>query len=202
MKISKNGKKLIKTFEGLRLKAYYCPAGVLTIGYGHTKGVYQNQEITTETANKFFDEDIKVYVNMVNTLVTVPLSQGQFDALVSFTYNCGINNFRNSTLLKLLNKNDYSGAAAQFVLWNKIRRNGKLVPCEGLTNRRKAEREMFLSKTQTLLNADEAAKILGISRRTVYSWANQHKIKHIRYSDRLLFEPEDIYKFKKEHIIL
>lgn len=144
MILSEKGRKFIQNFEGLRLEAYLCPSGVWTIGFGHISGVQKGQKITLQQAEAFFNKDISQFVNAVNTLVKVPLTQGQFDALVSFVFNCGIGNFRSSTLLRLLNLGDYKGAGEQFLVWNKIRQNGKLVACEGLTNRRKAEREMFV----------------------------------------------------------
>lgn len=144
MILSEKGRKFIQNFEGLRLEAYLCPSGVWTIGFGHTAGVKKGQKITLQQAESFFNKDIFSFENAVNTLVKVPLTQGQFDALVSFAFNCGIGNFRSSTLLKLLNQGDYKGAGEQFLVWNKIKKNGKLLSCEGLTNRRKAEKEMFI----------------------------------------------------------
>jgi len=141
MKLSENGKKLIKKFEGCRLKAYKCPAGVLTIGYGHTKGVTSNQIITQAEADRLFDEDIKTFENAVNSLVKVPLTQNQFDALVSFTFNLGIGALKNSTLLRLLNKGDYRGASQQFGLWVHV---GKIV-LHGLVVRREEEKKLFLT---------------------------------------------------------
>lgn len=143
MILSKKGRKFIQNFEGLRLEAYLCPAGVWTIGYGHTAGVVMRQKISEKQADEFFDKDIKQFEDAVNSLVKVPLKQGQFDALVSFAFNLGIGSLRDSTLLRLLNSGNYTGAAEQFLVWNKIRKNGKLVRCEGLTKRRQAEREMF-----------------------------------------------------------
>lgn len=146
MKLSNRGKSLIKKYEGLRLTAYKCPAGVWTIGYGHTAGVFAGQKISEKQADEFFDKDIKQFEDAVNSLVKVPLKQGQFDALVSFTFNLGIGSLRGSTLLRLLNSGNYTGAGEQFLIWNKIQKGKKLVACEGLTKRRKAEREMFLNK--------------------------------------------------------
>lgn len=145
MILSENGRKFIQNFEGLRLDAYLCPAGIWTIGYGHTFGVQKGMKITKQQADEFFLKDIQKFENAVNTFVKVKLTQGQFDALVSFTYNCGIENFKNSTLLKKLNQSDYTGCSEEFVRWNKIYTNGKLSPCEGLTNRRKSEQKLFLS---------------------------------------------------------
>lgn len=149
MLFSEKGKKFIQNFEGCRLKAYLCPSGKATIGYGHTSGVKLGQVITQAEADMLFNQDIALFENAVNSLVKVDLSQNQFNALVSFVYNCGIGNFRSSTLLKLLNQGDYKGASKQFLRWNKITKNGKLVPCEGLTNRRNAEMEMFLCQSKT-----------------------------------------------------
>lgn len=142
MKLSENGKKLIKKFEGCSLKAYKCPAGVLTIGYGHTKGVVCNQKITQAEADRLFNEDVKIFENAVNTLVKVPINQNQFDALVSFTFNLGIGAFKNSTLLRLLNQGLYCGASEQFGLWVHV---GKIV-LHGLVVRREEERKLFLTK--------------------------------------------------------
>ena len=133
---------VIKKFEGLRLKAYKCPAGVQTIGYGHTRNFKfsENYKITEEQAEKFLHEDLKKFENSIKKLVKVPLSQCQFDALVSFTFNVGATNFKNSTLLKYLNNGEYSLAAEQFERW--IYSNGKKL--DGLQTRRKAEKEIFL----------------------------------------------------------
>ena len=133
---------VIKKFEGLRLKAYKCPAGVQTIGYGHTRNYpfSTNYKITEEQAEKFLHEDLKKFENSIKKLVKVPLSQCQFDALVSFTFNVGATNFKNSTLLKYLNNGEYNLAAEQFERW--IYSNGKKL--DGLLTRRKAEKEIFL----------------------------------------------------------
>src|SRR5690606_20728399 len=111
MYISKQGLELIKQFEGLRLKAYKCPSGIWTIGYGHTKGVYPGMTITEELADKFLVDDIWYFERDVESLVKVPLTQGQFDALVSFAFNVGSDiddddiaeGLGDSTLLKKLN---------------------------------------------------------------------------------------------------
>ena len=135
------GIKLIKKFEGLRLSAYQCSAHVWTIGYGHTRGVKAGDTITEGQAEKFLRDDLSQFEVAVSRLVSVPLSQHQFDALVSFTFNLGERNLKNSTLLKKLNAGDYSGAAEDFPRWN--RADGRVV--EGLTRRRLAERDMFLA---------------------------------------------------------
>lgn len=138
-KTGKKGIELIKSFEGCRLAAYKCPAGVLTIGYGHTSGVKSGQKITQAQAETLLKTDLAKYENAVNECVTAMLNQNQFDALVSFAYNCGAGALKSSTLLKKLNAGDYSGAAAEFVKWNKA--SGKVLA--GLTKRRTAERALF-----------------------------------------------------------
>lgn len=137
MKTSEKGINLIKQFEGCRLSAYKCPAGVWTIGYGHTAGVSQKQTITQKQADIFLQNDLVKYERYVNETVKMQLQQAQFDALVSFTYNCGVGNLR--TLIKNRNLNQIASA---MVLYNKG--GGKVLP--GLTRRRKAEKEMFLSE--------------------------------------------------------
>jgi lysozyme len=141
LKISDNGIKLIKNFEGCRLQAYKCPAGVWTIGYGHTgQEVKENMKITQEQAEKYLKTDLIVHCNNVLKSVTVPLTQNQFDALVSFEYNVGYYALRGSTLLKLLNQKKYKGASEQFERW--VYTDKKVLP--GLVKRRNAEKELFL----------------------------------------------------------
>ena len=141
MNISKKGIELIKRFEGCRLKAYKCPAGVWTIGYGHTNNVRRDDVITQEEAEELLKRDLKVHEDNVKRLVKVALTQGQFDALVSFEYNVGYGNLANSTLLKLLNAGNYDGASKQFKRW--VYAGDKVL--EGLVKRRIAETELFLS---------------------------------------------------------
>lgn len=141
LKTGKKGLELIKEFEGCRLTAYKCPANVWTIGYGHTKGVKQGQKITQSEAEELLKNDLKTYESYVNKYVKVSLNQNQFDALVSFTYNCGGGSLKNSLLLTKLNKGDYSGAANEFPRWNKA--GGRVLA--GLIRRRKAEKDLFLS---------------------------------------------------------
>ena len=86
MKIGNKGLEMIKHFEGLELNAYQCAAGVWTIGYGHTKGIQPGMVITEETANDMLVEELEEYENYINTMVKCPLSQNQFDALVSWVY--------------------------------------------------------------------------------------------------------------------
>jgi len=153
MKLSQHGEKLIKSFEGLRLTAYRDVAGVWTIGYGSTRyhdGRYvkPGDKLTSEVqASAIFVNTLGQYENAVNSYVKAPLTQNQFDALVSFTYNEGTHALKESTLLKKLNTKDYQGAADQFLVWNKITdpHTGQKVVCDTLTERRTTERHLFLS---------------------------------------------------------
>lgn len=141
MKISPKGLEFIKSFEELRLVAYKCPAGVLTIGYGHTGAdVHEGQVISQETANLRLISDADDAEGAVERLVKVPLQQHEYDALVSFVFNVGVGNFASSTLLKLLNVGNRGAAASELPRWNKS--NKKVLP--GLTRRRLAEKAMFL----------------------------------------------------------
>jgi Phage-related lysozyme (muraminidase) len=142
MKISQKGVNLIKQFEGLELKAYKDSVGVVTIGYGSTGShVSIGQVITEAQAEALLIKDLSRFESGVTDLVKVPLTQNQFDALVSFSFNLGLGNLKSSTLLKKLNLKDYAGASKEFERWNKA--GGKVL--NGLTRRRLAEKELFLS---------------------------------------------------------
>ena len=134
-------KALIREFEGLRLEAYRCPAGVLTIGYGHTEGVKEGEVITEAEAEQLLESDIDKAANQVKSVVTVPLTDSQLDALIDFTFNLGIGNLKSSTLLKKLNAGDYIGAAEEFSKWIY---SGKII-LPGLVRRREIEKQLFLS---------------------------------------------------------
>lgn len=141
MKTSSTGRALIRNAEGDKLTAYYCPAGVLTIGVGHTgPDVKPGMRITQAESDALLSADLAKFEKAVMRAVTVPLTQNQFDALVSFTYNLGEGNLRSSTLLKRVNASDFRGAAAEFAKWNKS--NGKGLG--GLATRRAAEAALFL----------------------------------------------------------
>ncbi|KAA1194837.1 lysozyme [Photorhabdus heterorhabditis] len=141
MQISEKGLKKLKIYEGCSLTAYLCPARVWTIGYGHTRGVKPGDAITDEQATQFLLEDLAPVYLTIESNVKVPLTQGQFDALCSFIFNCGAGAFVRSTLLKKLNACDYKGAANEFMRWNQA--GGRILP--GLDARRASERTMFLS---------------------------------------------------------
>jgi len=146
METSQAGLDLIKQYEGLRLKPYLCPKGVATIGYGSTfyddgrKVTLKDAEITESRALELLANNLGKYEKAVNDYVKTTLTQNEFDALVSFTYNLGAGNLLSSTLLKKLNAGDKAGAANQFEAWNKA--GGKVF--EGLVKRRAAEKALFL----------------------------------------------------------
>lgn len=142
MKISQKGIDLVKSFEGLELKAYKDSVGVLTVGWGSTGShVTAGMTITKEQAEQLLKKDLECFEKGVSDLVKVKLTQNQFDALVSFSFNLGLGNLKSSTLLKKLNASDYTGASKEFERWN--RAGGKVLA--GLTRRRIAERDLFLS---------------------------------------------------------
>jgi lysozyme len=144
MRMSADGLALVKEFEGLRLKAYKCPAGVWTIGYGHTSAagipeVNSGMEITKEEAEAILKRDMVQYEAGVEKLVKVELSQGQFDALVDFAYNAGVGALAKSTLLKRVNEERFDDVPAEFMKWTKG--GGKELP--GLVRRRRAEVKLW-----------------------------------------------------------
>lgn len=142
MKISNNGIDLIKSFEGLRLKAYKDSVGVPTIGYGHTKNVKMGDVISLKTAEQFLLDDIRIFEEGVLALVKIEITQNMFDALVSFSFNLGLGNLAKSTLLKKINSKLFKEAGNEFVRWNKA---GGVV-LKGLTRRRLLEKELFLKQ--------------------------------------------------------
>ncbi len=145
MKTSAQGKALIKGHEALRLFAYKDVGGVPTIGWGHTKDVFIGQHINEATAEQYLAEDVAEVDECINRHVKVPLTQNQFDALSSFTFNLGCGALRDSTLLEKLNTGDYLGAAEEFKRWNKAKIGGVLTVVDGLTARRERERALFES---------------------------------------------------------
>ncbi len=143
MKLSPIGAAFIKSFENCKLIAYLDGGGVWTIGWGHTgPDVLEGVVWSQKRADSVFYDDAAIFVNAINNLVTAPLSQNQFDALVSLVYNIGIHAFANSTLLKRLNLKQYIAAANQFLIWNKI----KDIVSEGLSKRRALEKAHFEKK--------------------------------------------------------
>ena len=142
MKISLEGLSLIKKFQGCKLVAYKCSAGVWTIGYGHTTGVKEGDVCTQEEAEKLLRGDIFKFEEYVQDSVKVDLDQSQFDALVAWTFNLGPGNLRSSTMLKKLNNGEYESVPFEMRRWNKA--GGKTL--DGLIRRRQAESLLFESK--------------------------------------------------------
>lgn len=149
MKLDKKGLDLIAEFEGLRLKPYLCSAKVPTIGYGST--FYENgtkvkltdAPITKQRAEQLLKNTADKFAEKVAVLITKPVTQNQFNALVSFAFNVGVSAFKVSTLLKLVNNNPNDGnIAKEFLRWNKA--GGRVV--QGLTNRRIKESALYFTK--------------------------------------------------------
>lgn len=140
--MNKKAMDIIKECEGFRAKAYYCPAGKVTIGYGHTKGVKIGDECSEDDSEAWLVEDMHDAANAVKRLVTVPLNDNQMGALISFVFNLGGNKIKNSTLIRKLNAGDYEGAANELPRW--VYSGGDIL--SGLKKRRDLERNLFLSK--------------------------------------------------------
>lgn len=142
MKPSPDCISLIKKFEGCRLKSYKCPAGIWTIGYGHTgPEVVEGLEINQADADAYLAIDVEAFSSSV-AKIALRATQQQFDALVSFAFNVGANALKKSTLLRLHNAGSHESAAAEFMRWNKA---GGVV-LAGLTRRRKAEAVLYSRK--------------------------------------------------------
>lgn len=136
---SKKGIDLIKNFEGFRNNAYQDSAGVWTIGYGHTATAYSGMTISRAQGEELLKQDLKRFEKAVRDRVIVPLTQNQFDALVSFSFNVGVGAFSKSTLLKRLNQGDYNGAKNEFKRW--VHAGGGRL--QGLVRRREKEAQLF-----------------------------------------------------------
>jgi lysozyme len=156
--MSAAGLATVKEFEGLRLKAYKCPAAVWTVGYGHTSAagapnVTPDLVITKEDAEEILARDMEQYEDGVRKYVKVGLTQGQFDALVDFAYNAGVGALAKSTLLKKVNAGKFDEVPAEFMKWTKG--GGKELP--GLVRRRRAEVKLWRGMdTEKPVPVDEA----------------------------------------------
>ncbi len=139
MQISKTGIELLKHFEGCELKAYQDSVGVWTIGYGHTKGIYEGLEITQSEAEKMLQDELPEYEGYVTDKVVPMLQQHEYDALVCWVYNLGPTNLSSSTMLKKLNAGEFKEVPFQMKRWDKA--GGQ--PLLGLTRRRNAEALLF-----------------------------------------------------------
>ena len=141
---------LVKHFEGLYLKAYLCPAGVPTIGYGHTGGVKLGDTISADQAESYLAADLASAAASVDHLVTVAVNPQQRGALASFVFNLGAGSLEGSTLLRLLNNGDYAGAAGEFGKWVHSTVDGHKVVLDGLVKRRAAEAALFQGQADFL----------------------------------------------------
>jgi lysozyme len=164
--LSNEGLEAIARFEGLRLSAYRDAGGVPTIGYGHTGGVRMGQIITRARALALLRQDAQTAVEGVRQAVHRDISQGQFDALVSFAFNVGVGAMRGSTLIRKLNAGDRTGAAAEFLKW--VKAGGRVLP--GLVARRKIEQSMFLHGSAS----------------GVHKWLTENEARWVREYDKLL----------------
>ena len=136
------GRDIIKQFEGLRLEAYRCPAGVWTIGYGHTRDVKEGQVIDEAEAERLLEEDYNRAATFVRQLAFKPLNRNQFEACVSFVFNLGPGNFKNSTLLRKINADPNDPTIRdEFAKW--VKSNFETLP--GLVKRRAAEAELYFT---------------------------------------------------------
>lgn len=142
MRTNRRGAALIQEFESCRLKAYLCSAGVPTLGWGSTGPDIQiGMTWTQEQADERFARDLQRFEREVESLLTFEPTSNEFSALVSFAYNVGVNALAKSTLLRKFNAGDTAGASNEFLRWNKV--GGNVLA--GLTRRRDAERDLFLS---------------------------------------------------------
>ena len=156
MTVSEEGRQFIKQFEELRLEAYKCPAGVLTIGWGHTGGVKTGQHISTDRAESLLTEDLAPIERLLNGQ-SVRFTQQQFDALASWIFNNGTDNFVRSTLCKrIMDGADAEAVTAQMVRWY-YAKSGR--PLLGLKKRRIAEANMYLGYRRYILRTGNIVKV-------------------------------------------
>lgn len=142
MKTSQRGIELIKLFEGYSERVYMCAGGKYTIGYGHTKGVEPGDTCTREQAEKYLRDDLQDAEEAIEALISVPLAQNQFDALVSLVYNIGSGNFFDSTIRRVINLkiSDIDEYRRAWMMW--VKSKGKVL--KGLVRRREAEFKLFV----------------------------------------------------------
>jgi len=177
MNINPAAKKLIKDFEGLRLKAYRCSAGVLTIGWGHTSAageptVKPGLTISKAEAERIFDRDIENFAKNVAALIKGEVNDNQFGACVSLAFNIGVGAFSKSSVLRFINKGNRDDAADAFMLWNKITKNGKRVVASGLTRRRAAEAALFKTDEEDEVEGDIRMPDAPVGKKSIASTTN------------------------------
>lgn len=158
MKLTAEGLALIREFEGFRARAYKCPAGVWTVGFGHTSNagppaVHEAMVVSRDEADAILARDAESFAAGVAKELKVELSGHQFSALVSFAYNVGLGNFRSSSVLRAVNAGDTAAVPRRLQLWNKA--GGKVLP--GLVRRRAAEAEMFIGLGQDTAASSRAS---------------------------------------------
>jgi lysozyme len=164
MNITDQGLSLIRRLEGFRAGAYKDAAGMWTIGYGHTSAagspqVRPGMKISRKEADHILARDVAMFAQGVQSLVSIPLTDGQFSALVSFSYNVGLENFRKSSVLRAVNGGKFAAVPRRLSLW--VKSGGRVLP--GLVNRRAAEAAMFIEATPPPLRTDrERAPADGI----------------------------------------
>ena len=180
MKIDKYGEKLIKQFESCKLTAYKVDNAekYYTIGYGHYGAdVKKGMKISKETADKLFRNDIKYFETSVNSCLKVKVTQSMFNALVSFTYNVGFSAFKNSTLLKYVNKKQFTKASKEFKKWNKC--GGKVL--KGLVKRRLLEKIEFerqgLASSSIMINDYKVPSLRGYKGFSLVDGLKKYKYK-------------------------
>jgi lysozyme len=145
--INDAGLNLIKSFEGCRLAAYQDVAGIWTIGYGHIRGVREGMTITEQQATQYLQEDLADTEGAVDWMTSAaPTTNNQYAAMVSLCFNIGSGNFKTSSVLRFHLARDYASAADAFLLWDKSHVDGQLVEVQGLLNRRRAERRLYLTE--------------------------------------------------------
>lgn len=149
LKTSDKGLAIIEEFEGFRSKAYLCPAGIWTIGFGHTSGaglphVYKGMKVTKDEARHMLRRDVVQYEQAVLRSVKASLSQNEFDALVSFCYNVGVTAFSKSTVVRVINAGKKAQVGAALAMW--VKGGGKVLP--GLVSRRAKECDLFYGKAR------------------------------------------------------
>ena len=182
MEINQAGLNLIKEFEGFKPKAYICPAGVLTIGYGTTGSrVKPGLKIDKPTAVQWLKEDVDKFEKAVEDLVEIELNSNEFSALVSFTYNCGEGALASSTLLRKLNQGDKTGAAKEFDRW--VKGGGRSLP--GLVRRRNAEEALFLKPFSGEVQTPEGQKNITRDRILITSdtFAKKETYSYVHFED-------------------
>lgn len=159
MQINQDTLELVKEFEGFRAKAYKCPAGVWTIGYGTTAaaGVGIDPKpgvtVTEDEAEDLLEKTMEKFGEQIKPFITAPINNNEYGAFLSLAYNIGPGAFKKSSALRLFNAGDKAGAAKALLMWNKA--GGKVLP--GLTRRREAEKKLFLKPVPTP-DAEESAR--------------------------------------------